>query len=382
MSPVDETSAGEPMEFTLPRSGVALLVSLLLVLAVVPGVAMAETRSGGAVVVERGETINGNLEAFGGSVTVRGTVTGDVSAFGGDVRIDGEVGGNVEAAAGSVTVGPDATVGGNVQASAGSVRIAGTVDGDVEAAAETVVVASGGTIGGGLQAGAERLQLAPGSSVAGDVRYGGELDRADGATVGGTVVRDQSLVVDGPFVGDVPRIPAWVGAVYGFLVNLALGALLLLAFPAFSRAVSTRATESPLRSGGIGFLALIAIPVALALVAITIIGIPITIIGAMLFGFGLWVGALYGRIAIGDWLLGRANVDNRWLGLLVGLVVVALGVRLPVVGGVVEFLVFLLGFGALVATLYRSYRQRDRDVSGESGTGGEGTDDERSPQPV
>lgn len=366
---------------SLRSVGVAL-VSLLLVLSVLPGIAAADTRSGGSVVVGPDETVTGDLEAFAGSVVIRGTVTGDVSAFAGDVRIEGRVEGDVEAAAGSVEIAPGATVGGDLQASAGNVRIAGAVAGNVEAAAETVSVADGGTIGGNLEAGAETVRLASGASVAGDVRYGGQLDRADGAQVGGATVQDGDLVVNGPIVGDVPRIPAWVGTAYGFLVNAALGILLLAAFPAFSRRVTAQATDSPLRSGGIGFLTLILVPVGLVLIALTIIGIPLSLIGALLFGFTLWVGAVYGRIAVGDWLLGLVNVQNRWLALLVGLVVVALGVSIPIVGGLVEFVVFLLGFGALATALYRSYRRRDQQASGRSEGDAESEEGGRGPQPA
>jgi cytoskeletal protein CcmA (bactofilin family) len=356
-------SAGDPMEITLPNGTAQVLLALLLAVSVLPGVAAAESRSGGSIVVERGETVDGNLEAFGGNVVVRGTVTGDVSAFAGNVRIEGRVDGDVEAAAGSVVVAPNASVGGDLRASAGTVRIAGAIDGSVEAAAETVTLASTGTIGSDFQAGAETLRLASGSSVGGDVRYGGQLEREDGAQVGGSVERDSDLVVEGPLVGGVPQVPPWVGSVYGFLVNAALGALLLVAFPAFSRAVSTRASDSPLRSAGVGLVALLGVPLALVAVAITIIGIPLSIIGALLFALSLWIGAVYGRIAVGDWLVARAGTSNRWLGLLVGLVVVAVGVRIPLVGGLVELLVLLLGFGALAVTLSRGYRNRDREVS-------------------
>jgi hypothetical protein len=120
----------------------------------------------------------------------------------------------------------------------------------------------------------------------------------------------------------------------------------------------------------------------LAVVAITIIGIPLSVIGFLLFLLTAWVGAVYGRIAVGEWLLSLAGVTNRWLALLVGLVVVAIGVRVPVVGGLVEFLVFLLGFGALAATLYRGYRRRDRDLPGGAEYEEEGEESEGGPRPA
>ncbi|WP_458209401.1 hypothetical protein [Haladaptatus sp. NG-SE-30] len=53
------------------------LLVLLLVFATIPGIAAAESRAGGTIVVEEGETVKG-LEAFGGTVIVRGTVDGDL----------------------------------------------------------------------------------------------------------------------------------------------------------------------------------------------------------------------------------------------------------------------------------------------------------------
>lgn len=320
-----------------PRSERTATVALILlvVLALFPGVAAAQQQSGASVVVEEGETHEGDLEAFSGNVVVHGRVTGDVNAAAGNVRIDGTVDGNVEVAAGNVYLGPNATVGGNLEAAAGNVVIAGTIDGDVDAAAETITLASTASIGG-------------------DLTYGGTLEREDGATVAGTVSQGDAQVA--PFGGMGPSIPGWAFTVYGFLVNAVLGAVLLLAFPAFSRTVADRAVDAPARSTGFGLLALIAVPIGLVVLMLTIVGIPLSLIGFVLFGLSLWVGAVYGRFAVGVWLLDVADVDNRWLALVAGLVVVAAVGLVPVVGGLVELLVVLLGFGALATALNRRYR--------------------------
>ncbi|MFC6766720.1 cell shape determination protein CcmA, partial [Natrinema soli] len=104
------------------KNRLQLVVAALVVLVVIGTVpatvaAQSDARTGGTIVVDEGETVD-SLEAFGGSVVVRGTVTGDVSAVGGDVRIEntGQVDGDLEAAGGSV-------------------MIAGTVDADVNAGA-------------------------------------------------------------------------------------------------------------------------------------------------------------------------------------------------------------------------------------------------------
>lgn len=350
-----------------------LLISLLVVLAVVPGVAAAETRSGGTVVVESGETVEGNLEAFAGNVIVRGTVTGDVNAFAGNVVIAGRVDGDVEAAAGNVEIAPSGSVGGELEAAAGNVVIAGTVDGDVSASGETIRVASGGQIGGKLQAAGQTIVLADGSSIAGDVEYEGTLQRAAGASVGGAVTRTDlgEVVSTGP-----PLVPNWVGTIYGFLVNLVFGAILLLLFPGFSRRVSDRVLESPLRTTGVGLLVLVSLPILLVLLAITIVGIPLSLVGLFLLLVGGWAGAVYGRFAVGTWLTAFADVENRWVSLLVGMLAVGLVSQVPFVGGLVDLVVLLLGVGALAMVLTQRYRRDEPETPVGSQPG-----DETGPAP-
>lgn len=333
----------------------AVLVTLLVVLATAPGLAAAEPRSGGTVVVAEDETV-GDLEAFGGTVIVRGTVDGDLQAFGGDVRIEGEVTGNVEASAGTVRI--SGTVGGDVEAAAGTVYVEPTAEigGSLSAAAGNVVLA--GTVGGNADLAGGSVTLAETATVDGDVRYGVGEDGTfvdEGATVGGTITRTEGLQA-GPWQG--PQVPDWVFGVYGFLVNLVLGAVLLLLFPRFSAGVAERVGTQPLRSGAYGLLALVGIPIALVAVAITIVGIPLAIVGAALFGLLVWVALVYGRFAVGAWLLSLLDYEHRWVALVGGLVLFGLLARLPWVGGLIDLVVVLLGLGAVVGLAYAGYRDR------------------------
>jgi len=339
----------------LPTSrSLAVLLTVLLVLGALPGVVAAESRAGGTVVVAQGETISEDLEAFGGDIVIRGTVDGDVAAFGGNIRIEGQVTGDVEAVGGNVWVA--GSVGGDVEASAGNVYVQpdAEIGGSLSVAAGNVVVA--GSVGGNAELAGGTIRLAPSASIDGNVEYAvgeeGEFTN-EGATVGGTVTRVRDVGA-GPWEG--PQIPDWTFGVYGFLVNLALGAVLLLVFPRFSARVGDRVGDDPLRTGGVGLLTLIVVPFVLLLVAITIIGIPLALVGGVLFGLLLWVALVYGRFAVGGWLLALADIENRWGALLVGLIVLGLAGRIPWIGGVIDFVVLLLGLGAVAALLFTDYR--------------------------
>lgn len=331
---------------------VAVLLTVLVVLATGPGVVAAdESRTGGTIVVGEGETVQGDLQAFGGSVVVYGTVTGDVQAFAGDVVVAGTVGGDVQAFAGSVTV--TGTVDGNVQGAGGSVTVAdgATVGRNLEVGAGSVLVA--GTVNGDAMIGAETITLAPTAVVNGDLTYDGDLRRQSGSTVNGNVVRDEAL--GDRFGPTTPRIPAVVGDVYALLVNLVVGAVLLALFPRFTGTVSRRVREDPARHALIGLAGIVAGIVAVVLAAITIIGIPLAIVLAVCLGLAGWAGSILGQYAVGDYVLRRAGREDRWIALVAGLVGFFVLGLVPVLGGLAAAIAGLLGFGAVAGALYARY---------------------------
>jgi cytoskeletal protein CcmA (bactofilin family) len=334
----------------ITRRVVAVLFVLALLLAGMPGLAAAETRTGGSVVVGEGEVVDEDLQVFAGSVVVRGTVDGDVEAVAGSVRIEGTVTGDVNAAGGTVTIAEGAVVDGSVNAGAGDVVVAGTVAGDANVGGETV-------------------RLLDTAEIGGDLTYDGELVREEGAVVGGSVAVAQSGVEVTP-VDFGPLAP--VVQFYGLLASLLFAAVLLLVLPGTADRVAATALAEPLRAGGAGLLTFVAVPLVLVLFAITIVGIPITVVGAVLFAVVAWVATVYGRLALGNWLLAFADVENRWAGLLVGFLVLFVLGFVPLVGGVADVLVLLLGLGALALVAYRAYRGRSGERASEPPVADEG----------
>lgn len=338
------------------RRAFALLAVAVVGVSLFSGVATAqETRSGETVVVGEDETVDGDLTAFGGTVVIQGTVDGDLTAFGGDVLIEGEVTGDAEAFAGNVRVTGD--VGGEVGAAAGNVVVSESATvGALSAAGGNVAVE--GTVEGDVEAAAGSVSLGPEAVVGGDLTYGGELNQHPDAEVAGSVSEEStSGPVPAP-IGELPTPPTWLGPLYWLLVNLVLGAILLAVFPRFSDGLARTAREEALKSAGVGVLALVGIPIALGLVAVTVVGIPLTLVGILLFVVLLWIGSVYGRFALGAWLLSLADAENRWAALAVGLLVVALVGLIPFMGGFVDLVVLLLGLGALVLALYGRYGER------------------------
>lgn len=324
------------------------LVVLAMLLSLVPAPATAQTGGGGTIIVDEGETVS-EVSAVAGTVVVRGTVTGDVSVLAGDVRVEegGTVEGDLSAAAGNVRI--SGTVNGVVSAGAGNVHVqeTGTVGGNFDVGAGNVII--DGTIEGDATIGAETIRLGEDAEIAGSLTYDGELEGNLGA-VQGDITRDPTIGAG--LATDFQPLATAVFAAYAFLLNLILGAILLFLFPRFSAEVADRVVTDPVRTGLIGLGLLIAIPVLLLALVITVVGIPLMLVGAIAFTLLAWIGVVYGRFAVGAWLLSLAEVDNRWAALVVGLLLGAIFAQVPVIGGLLNFLIFLLGFGALARGLY------------------------------
>jgi cytoskeletal protein CcmA (bactofilin family) len=316
--------------------------------------------------------VNGDLLAFGATVEVRGTVKGDLISFASkrtvvsgtvegriynlsnSLDLDGELGHSIYALVQSLHVDNRGHVGGDILVGAGDVTLEGQVNRSVTMYAGNADVS--GSIARELTMAGDSLTLTNTARVGGNlsahVHQLANVHIADGATIGGK--RDiQVRVRKSRFT----RPSFYFFQAVWLAAAMLVGWLGLVLFPGFFRA-STQAVGSGWRSLGLGFAVLAAVPVAIVVTAITLVGLPaslmlLAVYLAAIYLAKLWVGAFLGRILLkpagaakGDWLLG----------LLLGLLILALVGFIPFLGGLVHFGVVCLGLGAFAWQLYRVSR--------------------------
>src|SRR5262245_45169001 len=282
---------------------------------------------------------DGDRVQFGSSINIREgeVVDGDVVAIGGAVTVDGEVRGDVVAVGGGMTLGPNAVVSDNV-----------------------VVV-------------------------------GGPLNRDPNSRIGGRV---QTVGVGSMNFGDWrwTANPLWlfwgsmVGAAFALVFTLTrlailclLAALVVLFGRSYMERTADHAATETVKAGAIGFLAqLLFLPVlviTIVVLVMTIIGIPLLLLLPFVF-LGLGVVAVIGFTAVGyhlgQLLLTRMgwSTENpysttiagivfvmsplllaRLLG-LIGVFMVPFTFGLGLIGMLLEYLAWTVGFGAVALTRF------------------------------
>jgi hypothetical protein len=369
----------------LHQPGLCLLIVLLALS--LPGSAL-ERRHSEFVMVAANETVDDTLLASGNIVRVEGVVNGDLLAFGGSVEVRGTVKGDLVSFAKRTVV--SGTVEGNIYNFSRSLDLDGHLGHSIYALVQSLRVNDGGHVGGGMVA------------AAGDVSLEGEVNRsvtmfAGNAGVSGSIGRELTMTGDSLTLTNTSRIGGSLSArvhepknvhiadgasivgtrdiqvrvrqshfarprfyfyqAVGLAAAMLVGWLGLVLFPGFFQA-STHAVGSGWRSLGLGVGVLAGVPVAIVVTAITLVGIPaslmlLAVYLAAIYLAKVWVGAFLGQI-----LLKSAGATKRdWLlGLLVGLLILTIIGFIPYLGGLVRLGVVCLGLGAFTWQLYRVSR--------------------------
>ncbi|HEX6305271.1 MAG TPA: hypothetical protein VFZ76_13850 [Anaerolineales bacterium] len=306
-----------------PKIKFALLV-VLIIAALVPGTAFAKGFSddrvitGGTFTLEDGETQDGNLVIFGGAVTLEdgSHVTGNVALLGGTIEIDGSVGGSVVGIGGVVSLGSTAVV-----------------DGDL-----TTMAAS--------------LNREEGAQVRGNVTSGFPSP-PDFSTPGRVTVPD------------VPNVEVQVAPILNVMwfffrtfLWAALAVLLMMFLPDHIERTATTIIRQPVLAGGVGLLTTIVAPLLLVGIAITIILIPVSLVGFLILAIAWFVG----RIAIG-YEIGRrfAETANQdWPPavaagagtFILTFVIDGADALIPCVGWLIPALVGIVGLGGILLSRF------------------------------
>lgn len=304
----------------------------------VPGDVMA-----GAGEVRFDGVTGGSLLAAGGEVFTLGRVDGSLRAAGGAVRVGSSVRRNVTAVGGAVEIRPEAVVERNAYLGAGAIQIAGTVHGDVYAGGEAVTVT--GHVGGDLRVEAEELTVGPDARIDGELRYrlaeDGIVSIASGAVVAQGVHE-----LEPREEGDDLMVP-----MLRLLAFLAFGIVVVATFPATSVRMVLPMQDRPAGAFGAGILCGVLTPIVVLVTAITLLGIPLALAGAALFGIVLYAAPILPSLWLGSAILQGRDLSVREgavFAFMAGGFTIGLLCLLPGIGWVVRVLATALGIGAMV----------------------------------
>ena len=362
----------------------------LLILLVFASAALAiDLRNNDFIQVPKEETIKGPGFYSGQIVQIDGTVDGTAFSAGQEIRINGTVTGDLFVAGRNITI--KGKVLGNVYCAAQYITVAGQVGGDIFSAGQDVIIAKEAAIQRDLSAAGRRIDyagqvgrqfLAAGQDIyinghtGDDVRLSAErLELLDNALIGGNLFYqspNEAFISSGAKVSGTTdwkkteqkqQAPVkkgygidFLGLLWGLAASLLIWFLVAIWRPRFWTQTRQQIGHQPLKTLGIGALALIVTPILAIFLLFTVVGLPLGIILALTYGVILYLAKIIAAVFIGYAIAERFAWPHIhkgvWL-VLLGLTLIALLTKIPVLGFLFWLLVIFAGLGSVILVAFR-----------------------------
>jgi hypothetical protein len=144
---------------------------------------------------------------------------------------------------------------------------------------------------------------------------------------------------------------------------IVIGAVLVALFPGFSAETAESLPRRPMRAALVGLGWICLAPIAIVVVAFTVIGLPLAILAAIVYAVLLFVGDIPVGVWLGRRLLGireGTRPHGVVVDYLVGGFVLLIVMLIPVIGKVVLMISTILGLGVI---LLRAWTVRRRQAA-------------------
>jgi TolB-like protein/class 3 adenylate cyclase len=314
-----------------------------------------DTRFGITLNIDEEEIITDGLFACAFDLVMAGSVKGGLRAYGSSVVISGNSQDAVDFGGARVTLSGHFQD--NVKGTAVTLVISGTFEKNVEVRANNIIIEPTAVIKGNLAYSAESFDRREESQIL------GELTQLDTEAWEAWL---QDASEKGEKVTSGFNSFFWIMSI---ILILIVGVIVNFFFPKQKEAIVSTISKTPGKSIAIGILSLIVVPLVMTVFCITVIGIPLAILTALLYILALYIGRIYVGLWVGRKVLGnlRASFSKAFFWpFAAGTIIIGLLSLIPIFGWIFKYGLMLMGAGAMWLVIWRAYRAENRAVEGEA----------------
>lgn len=265
-------------------------------------------------------------------VEIHGNYEKDLFAFGNEISISGE-----------------AKIARDFYAAASKVEIKSSIPGSVFVAADKLIL-NNITIGGNLNVAARAVEIIGEVKITGVFTYNEDLD-----VLGNDTMVAGKLETYKPFVwsfrwGENLRI---IFLILSLASSIVIAIVFILIAKKFFNQLKEEAVQADfkhvLMSLGIGLLGVIVVPIVVALLAATIVGIPAALILLFTFVIAMILSVTVSAAFVGNKIMPK---QSTILSATIVLILMAVLGYIPVVGWAINSIAALIGFGIMLSMLF------------------------------
>ena len=285
--------------------------------------------------------VNGYVMSAGRRLTLVGQIGNDLWAAGETVNIESPIANNAMVAGRTVHLRSNAVIGHDAHLAGNTVTAEGRIERNLTIGAGGIA-RIGANVGGAVNARATRVQVLPDAVIKGDlyVRAARPPEISPQAHVMGKIHYERTLDTESWLMW--PQ--RWIVTGVALLI---LGLVAVWFSPGWAAHVATTMRTRAGASILSGLAAIVLIPLAIALLAVTVIGFPLAVVLTAIYILALAMSSVLVSYRAGEWLLHRLW-RSRWAFMVLGVIIVSLGMSLPSIGWAIALLVLVTGVGALM----------------------------------
>ena len=305
--------------------------------------------AGGELLI--GHKVAGDIIAAGGSIRIRGVVDDDVRISGGELDIDARIGDDLVASGGTIELASTTAIAGDVWLVGGDVYIDGTINGDLKVFGGDIRLAA--RVLGDVEIEGGDIEILERASVGGNLKYRSPRPSASlsPSQVGGDIDYES---------GELEYGDSGFGLV--FPITLAIASILFyLLFPHYTVSSVSRIGTDPFASLALGFLFVVITPVLALFLMLIVLGLWIGLSLLALYCVALLAGFLIACFFVAERgaRLFKQDISSRarrMISVIVAIFILGLLQSIPLLGGLLLFILLLLGLGAGLMQLRYVYR--------------------------
>ncbi|HIE43811.1 MAG TPA: polymer-forming cytoskeletal protein [Candidatus Omnitrophica bacterium] len=232
--------------------------------------------------------------------------------------------------------------------------IRGDAGGDLFLVAKEIRIS--GRVLGNARLNAERIVLLSSSVIEGDLNYTSprNIELQEGAQVKGNVNWNKPKTRTRPSFTWMRKMRLQT-RIYSFLSILLIGVVLVSLSPRKILSIEETLRSTPGRSIGFGALFVFLTPLGLFFIMLSIIGIPLSLIGFFLYFLILYISKIFISVIFGRLIIKREGKGPLLGALAVGLLILYILTSLPVIGFLVSVATALFGSGAFLISQRQFY---------------------------
>lgn len=291
--------------------------------------------------------VQGDIICAGSKITITGTSGGDMRLAGDSIVLRGVSGGSVSVLGNTFETEETTRIGGDVNGAVNSARLAGSVGRDVMLAGSSLTVV--GAIAGDVEGKYQSLRIAEDARVGGSLSYVSERD----AEVKGVVQGGTTRTASQSQRGSAGFVEALVVTVFLIGSLLLVPLVAALAMPRQLKSMAEIVDTRSLQVFTTGMVTLLAAPIALVILALTLVGIPLATTLFVIWLAVLSLGSAAVSYYVGSKLFGKTVTSVAGRSLAGGLMLIALYL-VPFVNVLAGLGVGIAGSGMVLTHLYKN----------------------------